>query len=75
MNMEGGMQGRAHGTTHWQVSSTLISSRYITYSQGMVVRQSKGQDDTKGFRPRGSLRERTVAVIDLMEQLTAQKAV
>merc|ERR1719447_1600052 len=37
-----------------------------------VVRQPKGPDGTKGFRPRGSPRERTPAVIDLMEQLTAQ---
>ena len=40
----------------------------------MVVRQPKGQDGTKGFRPRGSPRERTAAVIDLMEQLIAHKA-
>merc|ERR1719347_20474 len=37
-----------------------------------VVRQPKGPDGTKGFRPRGG-RERTpVVVMDLMEQLTAQ---
>ena len=55
-------------------TSTLISSRYIIYSQVMVVRQPKGQDGTKGFGPRGSPRERTAAVIDLMEQLIAHKA-
>jgi len=37
-----------------------------------VVRQPKGPDGTRGFRPRGSPRERTPAVMDLMEQLTAQ---
>ena len=38
----------------------------------VVVRQPKGPDGTKGFRPRGTKEKSPAVVMDLMEQLTAQ---
>ena len=63
-----------YGTIQNCPNSIVILSCFLSFIliQVTVVRQPKGPDGTRGFRPRGSPRERTPAVMDLMEQLTAQ---
>jgi hypothetical protein len=56
----------------WEVQTMNIEEVARGGPRVTVIRQPKGPDGTKGFRPRGP-KERSPAVpMDLMEQLTAQ---
>ena len=74
MNLEEAARGGMKVPEHLILEKLLFHFIYIYHIllQVTVVRQPKGPDGTRGFRPRGSPRERTPAVMDLMEQLTAQ---